>query len=223
MAFIPNPTPSGDYYRIIAGSMGDFLCPPGHPNHFYELRGARRGQLMKNPHTISSVESAASEESAEYLPTEIVRQARHLLRSAQLVRSELWERYVYSYFRNSYSADGINRNADRLLIVGMAWHVDKGSRYSSLNRSDEKLRADDPRVIPEHHAAYLLVKSYFPEADPRLDLIADASGGYGQKTCAKCGKSLQYEAKVDAFAEAITARLDCPNGGMHSIEAGQQP
>lgn len=174
---------------------------------------------MRNPHTISSVDSAASEESAEYLPTEIVRQARRLLSTAQLIRSELWERQIYSYFKNCYSPDGIERRADRLLIVGMPWYVDKGSRYSSLNKSDEKLSATDPRVTPEHHAAFLLVKSYFPEAEPRLDLIQDASGGYGQKACTKCGQALQYEAKVDAFAEAITARLDCPNGGRHTIEA----
>jgi hypothetical protein len=125
---------------------------------------------------------------------------------------------AYSYFRNCYSPDGIERDAGKLLIIGQPWHVDKGSRYDSLNRSDEKLTAADPRVTPEHHAAYLLVKSYFPEAEPRLDLIADASGGYGQQPCRKCGQALQYEAKVDAYAEAITAKRDCPKGGHHETE-----
>ena len=218
MTIIPNPTPNGDYYRIIQGSSGGFLCPPGHPNHSYELRGARRGQLMRNPHTIASVEHAASEEGEVYLPTEIVRQARRLLSTAKMECSELWQRNVYGYFRNSYSPDGQQGNAENLLIVGMKWYVDKGSKYNSLNKSDEVLKADDPRVIPEHHAAYLLIKSYFPDAQPRLDLIADASGGYGQKPCVKCGKSLQYEAKVDAFAEPITALTACPEGGTHSTE-----
>lgn len=215
MTTITNPTPSGDYYRIIKGSSGSFLCPPGHPNHFYEVRGARRGQIMRNPHTITSVDSAATD--SEYLPTEIVRQARDLLAKAELVNSEDWQRHVYGYFRGSYSPDGNRGSAGDLLIVGHKWYVDKGSQYNSLNKSDEVLTADDPRVIPEHHAAYLLIKEYFPDATPRLDLIADASGGYGQRPCAKCGKGIQYEAKVDRFAEAITCKLSCPEGGEHEV------
>lgn len=216
-SYIPNPTPSGDYYRIIRGSSGGFLCPPGHPNYFYELRGARRGQLMRNPHTIASVEWAASDEAAEYLPTEIVRQARRLMAEAKLTRSELWERSVYGYFRNCYSPDGIERRADRALIIGQAEYKDNGSRYSSLNRGDI-VQADDPRIIPEHHLGFLTVREYFPDATPRLDLIADASGGYGQRKCTKCGTALQYEARVDAFAEPITARKECPAGGEHEVE-----
>jgi hypothetical protein len=215
MTTIPNPTPDGDYYRIIKGSSLSFMCPPGHPNHFYEVRGARRGQIMKNPHTITSVDSAATTD-AGYMPTEIVRQARELLAKAELVNSEDWQRHVYGYFRGTYSPDGVDRNVSHSLIIGHKWYVDKGSQYDSLNRSDEVLAADDPRVIPEHHMGYLLIKEYFPDAKPRLDLIADASGGYGQRPCAKCGTALQYEAKVDRFAEAITCKLSCPEGGEHA-------
>lgn len=203
-----------DVYRIIQGSSGSFLCPPGHPNHFYEVRGATPRKLMSDPHTITSVDSAANDDS---LPPEIVRQARELLAKAELVNSELWQRYVYGYFRGSYSPDGERGNAENLLIVGHKWYVDKGSEYNSLNKSDEVLKADDPRVVPEHHAAYLLIKEYFPDATPRLDLIA-TSGGYGTRPCAKCGTALQYEARVDAFAEAITAKLTCPKGGNHETE-----
>jgi hypothetical protein len=27
-------------YRVVAGGMGGFLCPPGHPNLSHEVRGA---------------------------------------------------------------------------------------------------------------------------------------------------------------------------------------
>ncbi len=208
---------SGEVYRLIRGSgMGGFLCPPGHPNLEYEVRGASSARkLMSDPHTMISVESAADDEA---VPAEIRRQAAELLENAKLVRSERWERNVYGYFRNTYSPDGTDRNLGRSLTVGMKWYVDKGSEYESLNRSDEVLRADDPRVVPESHMGYLLVKRYFPDAEPRLDLIADAQGGYGQKPCLKCGTALQYEARVDGFAEPITCHMACPKGGGHEVE-----
>jgi hypothetical protein len=180
-----------DVYRIIKGSSGSLMCPPGHPNLAYEVRGATNStKLYKDPHTITSVDFAAKDES---LPPSIRKQAQDLLSNAKMVRSEDWERHVYGYFHNCYSPDGERRNAGELLI----------------------LKGDEPEALPERHAAYLLVKEYFPEATPRLDLIADASGGYGQTPCTKCGTALQYEAKVDRFAEAITCKLTCPKGGEH--------
>lgn len=178
-----------DVYRIVRGSgMGGFLCPPGHPNLFFTVVGAATARkLAGDPHTMMSVDSAAKDDSG--VPDEIRRQARELLETTPLVRSERWERNVYGYFRNSYSPDGENRNVQHTLRQGP----------------------------PEHHLGFLCVREYFPDAEPRLDLIADAGGGYGTQPCLKCGKRLQYEAKVDGFAEAITCYMACPEGGGHEV------
>jgi hypothetical protein len=180
-----------DVYRILPGSAGSLMCPPGHPNLSHHVVGATSlRKLEDDPHTLMAVDSAAKD---EYLPAGIRKDAQKLLDNAKLIRSELWERHVYGYYRNCYSPDGTERRVENLLI----------------------LKGDEPEAVPEHHAAYLLVKSYFPDAEPRLDLIADASGGYGSRPCTKCGTALQYEAKVDRFAEAITCKVACPKGGEH--------
>lgn len=179
--------PARQHYAIVPGSSGNFLCPPGHPNHRWEVRGASsRAKLGTDPYFIGSVENTAANES---MPAGIRKDAQKKLDEAQLVCSELWLRYVYGYYANCYSPNGTVR-----------WGQD------IIEKSGP----------PENHRAHLLVKQYFPDAEPRLDLIADSSGGYGAKTCAKCGTRLQYEAKVDAFAEPITARLHCPSGEQHS-------
>jgi hypothetical protein len=125
------------------------------------------------------------------LPAEIVRQARDLLAKAELVNSEGWQRFIYGYFKNCYSKDGVDRDVSKCLVV----------TGSGMN--------------PEHHLGYMTVKEYFPDATPRLDLI-ESKGDYGTKPCTKCGTRLQYEAKVDRLAEAITRKVSCPEGGEHS-------
>ena len=66
------------------------------------------------------------------------------------------------------------------------------------------------------------MREYFPDHQPREDLIADPGTGYGSWPCVKCGKRVQYEARVNGFAEAVpSARnglnyvTECPAGGQH--------
>lgn len=193
MTFVPNPTPDGEHYRISRSGAGGFLCPPGHPNLTHSVT---------SQHSMMSLETAAEDES---VPTEIRQRAQKILDAAQLIESDLWVMHTYSYFRNCYSPDGVDRSTQNCLIIGQP-------RYSA---SEEPVQADDPRVAPEHHLGYLMVKKYFPEHEVRLDLL-DSSAGYGSRPCRKCGTTLQYEAKVDRFAEAITCKLDCKEGGEHS-------
>jgi len=58
-------------------------------------------------------------------------------------RVKAWEAYAYAYFRKSYSPDGTVRDCSK--------SVDNGP--------------------PSHHLAYLLVKKYYAQAEPRTDLI----------------------------------------------------
>ena len=62
-------------------------------------------------------------------------------------RVQAWERDQYAYKSNCYSPDGTTRAVDKCIID------------------------PDREQPPEHHLAYLAVKEYYPEAEPRLDLI----------------------------------------------------
>ena len=205
--------------RIVNRSSGSFLAPPGHPTLRYSIEaGPREGTQRyetSGPNLIAGLDYALTNEYGD-CPPAVVAEAKRIFAESTLVRSELWERGVYGYFRNCYSPDGVDRNVSNCLIVGQAERVDKGSQYDSLNRGDV-VRADDPRCTPEHHLGYLTVKQYFPEAKPRPELMLDGNGLYGQLPCTKCETLCQYEAKVDAFAEPITAKLGCPNGGEHTV------
>lgn len=135
-------------------------------------------------------------------PSAVVSEVRVLFGSAQLVCSEKWMRNVYGYFRGSYSPDGTDRTASHAVSTGR----------------------------PEHHLAALTVREYFPDHQPRLDLIADPGNGYGSYPCVKCGQRVQYEARHDAHTTVTVTpddrgvnqwdyRTECPRGGQHEITA----
>lgn len=135
------------------------------------------------------------EDPAEF-PSAVVKEVRGLLTSAQLVCSEKWVRHVYGYFRNCYSPNGTVRDVTRMVSTG----------------------------APEHHLAVLTIREYFPDHQPRLDLIDDPGNGYGARPCTKCGQTVQYEARVDAHVVILPGarwsyNAECPNGGQHEITA----
>jgi hypothetical protein len=145
----------------------------------------------RNPNLIAGLDYALDNSYGD-VPATVRAQVRRLYEEATPVRSELWERMVYGYFRNCYAPEDGDRNVSNAIIP----------------------RIGAPVPPAERHLAYLMVREYFPDAEPRVDLIA-SGGDYGTKPCAKCGKTLQYEARVDAYAEAITALRGCPSGGLH--------
>lgn len=74
---------------------------------------------------------------------------------------------------------------------------------------------------PETHLGYLAVRSYFPEHEPNLELIAGRGLMYGQRECIHCGQACQYEARWDAWAPfgqtpVCLAEDRAPNG-WHEI------
>ncbi|THA72500.1 hypothetical protein E6R60_26585 [Streptomyces sp. A0642] len=97
----------------------------------------------------------------------------------------------------------------------------------------ERVTADNPvpveRIDPARHLAVMCIREYFPDHEPRTDLIENPGKGYGAYSCAKCGQKVQYEAKLDAHC-AVTTRVDgtgmthwtygteCPKGGSHTVE-----
>lgn len=162
------------------------------PGHPTHFHGIEAGP-RNNPNLIAGLDYALRNEYGD-VPDRVRDQVQKLYDEATPVCSELWMAHVYAYFRNCYSPDGIVRDVSELLIGAHAGP-------------------------PEHHAGYLMVKQYFPDHQVRQDLI-DNPHGYGSQPCTKCGTRLQYEARVDAFAEAITAKLDCPFGGHHLVAEG---
>jgi hypothetical protein len=78
-----------------------------------------------------------------WIPETIKSEIRTLLAKHPGEYSQDWERQVYSHYKGCYSPDGVNRNVSSLI-------------------------KDGP---PEYSLSYLLIKSYFPDAKPRLDLI----------------------------------------------------
>lgn len=182
-------------FRIVEDQgQGGFLCPPGHPRLRYTLKG---GTNQNPSHTLASLDYALEPYAASFIPQRVIDKARKLLDEAVLIRSELWERHVYGYFRNSWSPDGIERDASKL-HTGTGWH-----------------RGDDGEPVfdrdPRTHAAFLLVRKHFPDAEPREDLIV-SGGDYGSRNCSTCGASVQYEPRTDDFR--IFGLEDSPNHGL---------
>jgi len=228
---------------------GGFLAPPGHPFHEYTVVGYWGGRVkpVNGPDLIASLDYLIEDEDRD-VPAGIKAQAKRIMDSAELACSEAWVRSVYGYFRHSYSPDGKDRNVSHALTVSGytcacgAREWSRGVFQLHLNRALKamlRLRAGygryrklpeaapgphyrvKPAYPPERHLGYLMVKSYFPEHEPRLDLIADP-GRTGSWPCDKCGQRVQYEARKDTWC-VVTSGMrwtydpDCPEGGHHEV------
>src|SRR6185437_6835037 len=141
------------YWKISTGSdqgSGGFMCPPGHPNHTMsavEYTSAR----ARNPISITGIAYLTTDE-ADATPA-LRERARKILADAELKCSELWIRHVYGYFKNMYVPESGSRNISDLV--------------------------SDPKNVlpPERHAAVAMIREYFPDHQPRTDLIADPGKG----------------------------------------------
>jgi len=220
---------------------GGFLCPPGHPNHFYAVEGYWGGRVkpVTGPDLIAGLDYLITNEDSD-VPADVQARAQRIMDSAELTCSEAWVRNVYGYFRNSYSPDGEDRNVSHAVSTGklhcrcgeefwngkgLAAHLSRHQTAFTAFGVSVPVAPGHGQVYPplppaEHHLGYLCVREYFPEHTPRLDLIADPGQGYGSYPCLKCGKRVQYEARVDGFAEVIPGArwryvIECPAGGQH--------
>ncbi|WP_189112229.1 hypothetical protein [Pilimelia terevasa] len=181
--------------------MGGFLSPPGDPAHTYRVvtyAGPRSNKAIG----LAGL-SYAADAANSWIPEHVRRHAQQLIRDADRTPSELWVRHVYGYFRNMWTHDGRPWQSVSSLISGR------------------------PVDAPEdHHAACVFVRQFFPDHQPRTDLIADPGKGYGSCPCTKCGQRVQYEARHDVLC-VVTTRLTgsgitiwsyssvCGAGGKH--------
>jgi hypothetical protein len=171
---------------------GGFMCPPGHWNHEYTLNGYYGGRRKANADSISGIGYALEEDSGA--SESVKERVRRIMDAATLTDSDMWERSVYGYFRYSYAPE----NGDRNVSNAISDHSDS--------------------LPAERHLAVLCIREYFPDHEPRLDLIADPGKGYGSYPCVKCGERVQYEARFDALAFVKPHGgygTECPRGGKH--------
>lgn len=210
--------------------MGGFLCPPGHPNHFYSVHGYSGGRVkpVSGPDIMAGLDLLIQDEYGD-VPPAIKADAKLIMDDAKLKCSELWLRSVYGYFRNSYSPDGVNRNVSDAISTGK-FYCQCGQEFWGATGLDYHLEhgpitggphyeAAKPLPPAEHHLGYLCVREYFPDHEIRLDLI-DGPSGYGAHKCPKCDQQVQYEARLDSFAAVHPGSpwryiADCPEGGTH--------
>jgi hypothetical protein len=210
------------YFKIMSGKhggSGSFLCPPGHPAITHSLYGwgskswATRGGV-NSARYIGGIEALLEDDWAAHEAGPVLRgQARRLFEqfNATKALSELWVQSVYAYFAHSYSPDGTNRNVSDAISTsklhcacgGEFWNQ-KGLNHHYRTTSSERLvhyEITKPLPPDEHHLGYLLVKQYFPDHEPRHDLIENPVSTTG--TCVHCGQGVQYEARKDALCVAM--------------------
>lgn len=125
----------------------------------------------------------------------------------------------------------LERYADALTSGGFTDVIIEDASGDETRFVCERVRATNPnppeQIDPARHLAVLCVREYFPDHEPRLDLIDNPGKGYGAYPCTKCGERVQYEAKFDKLAK-VTTRMDgtgmthwtyetdCPKGGDHT-------
>lgn len=173
---------------------GEFLSPPGHPGYAYGVIGYSSNRSNAREIASMSLESAIN---TEWVPENVKAQARTMLANATLVASEAWLNQVYAYFHNCYAPES-------------------GSRDVSESVSDPT------NALPAtRHLGYLHVREYFPDHEPRTDLILGADG-YGARPCVRCSQSVQYEASIDGWAPFNGPAL-CTDGQPHAVAATVAP
>lgn len=181
-------------YKIVNNGkgMGGLMCPPGHWNHAYVVERYGSAQ-SREPSSIFSLDHAKDQDIR--FPANIMNQAHKIMDEATLIQSENWVRNVYGYFRNMYVPESGSRSVDKLI------------------NSNTPI----PGLV---HAATAWIRDFFPDHQPRMDLIMNPGRGYGSWPCIKCGQRVQYAPKLDAHAVfgMDESGADCPRGGKHHVE-----
>jgi hypothetical protein len=162
-------------YRIVhdGHGMGNFLCPPGHPNHTYIVRSGCG--------TNASCYAVDYAITAPGIPDGIREQARQLIADAPITTPEEWVHEVYAYFRYNYSPDGTDRNISHAVSTSKRYCLCGAEFWTSAS-----LDAHLPKPFPakpdhyeivkplppvKHHLGYLTVRDYIPDHQPRTDLF----------------------------------------------------
>jgi len=151
---------------ILMDDTGSFLSPPNHPSHKYGYAaGVEHGQGYQEYGSIDHLHEEAQKKNLQEVLAITNRifdewKQNKLPEDHQAVQQ--WEAYVYAYFKNCYSRDGIERDTNKQIIV------EKQPNNWTKNYPETWTTKPQP---PEHHLAVLAIRENYPEHKPRVDLI----------------------------------------------------
>ena len=173
---------------------GGFLDAQGYPSFFLQAVYTGRGNTpARGPATV--IQGRVIEDGKDAYVEGGLRKKLHALWSPlpfDHPRVEAWQRHAYTHMRHCYVDDaGIaekpeyGRPATIIFPVPYyklaSFHDDP--RFSEEWRTQEKAAVETRNAelhrlyaqvaIPENHAAFRMVRKFYPEAPPRLDLISD--------------------------------------------------
>jgi hypothetical protein len=140
--------PRPNKFRIVAGSMSSFLDPPGSPQREYHV--VERYANGKEASSLSLLHAI----DQDYVPAEIKAEIALLYAAAEMEPTEEWLSQVYGYFKNCYSPDGKDRSVANARIID-----------------------SDSRLPIETSLAVMHVRSFFPDHEPREDLLTAGKWG----------------------------------------------
>jgi hypothetical protein len=223
-------------YKLVKGDgMGGFLSPPGHWSHRWHVEEYATAR-SRNPVGTYSLEYVF--DPGLHTPETLRARVQKIMDGSALVCSELWLRSVYTHFRRCYSPDGIDTRTENAVTgSGLAtqYIIEAGlDRDATPERRAEVRSAAATRAAArlaampaDWHLAVMWVRRFFPDHEPRLDLITDPRGTTGP--CVKCGRQVQYEPRVDALATVSTSHRSrtvgawaeaavCTDGTAHNLE-----
>lgn len=151
---------------IVMDSAGSFLEPPNHPSHKYGFAaGMDHGHGYQEYGSITYLREEAKKMGIHpiiMITNRIFAEwsKNKLPEDHQAVQQ--WEAYVYAYFRNSYSRDGIDMDVTKSIIV------EKEENNWTKNNPETWTTKPQP---PEHHLAVMAIRESYPEHKPRMDWI----------------------------------------------------
>jgi hypothetical protein len=176
------------YFKLMGGhngGSGSAFDPPGYPTLSWSLYGWGSKSMATRWGTdgakfIGSIKELDDGWVAEDAGPVLRARVRGMFERWEAERgepSELWVQSVYAHFRNCYSPDGADRNVSSCTI----WKT-------------------GPRPPAESHLGFLFVREYYPDHQPRADLIANPVTTTGR--CVHCDQGVQYESRKDALCVA---------------------
>lgn len=228
-------------YKLVRGEgMGGLMCPPGHWNHRWSLEEYRTAR-SRTVIGAGTIELALDPDSGA---CDAIRdRVRRIMDESTLVCSELWVREVYGYFRGCYAPDTDTSDVAQMITfdnllrkyiaeAGVPRDASDEQRAEVRSQATARARTELAAIPVERHLAVMRVRAYFPDHEPRLDLISDPGKGYGNYPCVKCDRRVQYEARLDKRAVVSTSHrprsaagwaeaATCTDGGSHMIEGDE--
>ena len=189
-------------FIVVCGKdkgMGGFMNPPGHAEHTYSVIEVNVSGPNREQGSMS-LSYAASDETP-LVPAHVKADCKRILAAHPGEYTDAWERRCYPYWKNCYrDAERLEYGKPGTLIFPVPYYklkplmkqntVGQIGQYSEeylATQNAERTAHNDAEIAraaaiatPENHSAYLFIRSFFPDAKPRLDLIANPPDDYGK-------------------------------------------